>query len=312
MAFRNLIQTVHFYNCIFTSNNAQYGGAVYFGMGNGNDLSNTGLITLIDFVNVTIRHNNAALDGGGIYANNQNIFSILYSWIVGNVAGRSGGGIALYSNNTITISKLTSFVHNSAETDGGALAMNTGSIVTFNETTTFDSNYAKRYGGALVVSASTLVLGPNNITFVNNSALSGSALYLMSSSTSTVILLNASNDAIMFRNNMCQGGKGGGTVFYVKDLQTTTVLFGPQMPNYNQRVVFDNNKAAVGSGVATQTTSLRSTSNQTTIIVTDYNLFLQPSLLVFNLVDAVNNINTTDFASTVIIFQTCPTLSPLI
>ena len=246
MAFLNLIPSVHFYNCLFTFNSAQYGGAVHFGTGNGNDLSNTGIINTIEFVNITMRHNNADIDGGGIYANNLNSFSLVVSRMVDNVAGRSGGAmflsqsngpttinstifdnnratgtggaIAMNTVNAISISTLTSFAHNSAGTDGGAifsnanntitslvgstlafsrntckgrggaLAMNAGSIVTFNGTTTFDSNYALRQGGAIAVSASSLVLGPSAITFVNNSALSGSAMYLMSSSTSSVTL----------------------------------------------------------------------------------------------------------------------------
>ena len=59
--------------------------------------------------------------------------------------------------------------------------MNTSSVVTLNGTTTFDSNYAQHKGGTLAVSASSLVLGSNNISFTNNSALSGLAMYLMSS-----------------------------------------------------------------------------------------------------------------------------------
>ena len=103
---------------------------------------------------------------------------------------------------------------------------------------------------------------------------------------------------VLLKNNVCRGGKQGGTVFYVKDPQSTTELFGPQTPYYNERVVFINNIAGSGKGVATQTTSLRSTSNHTTIVISEYNLFLNPSL-VFNLVDDYNNINTTDFATTV-------------
>ena len=109
----------------------------------------------------------------------------------------------------------------------------------------------------------------------------------------------------MFRNNVCR--KYGGTVFAVKDFQSTAELFGPQLPHYNQRVIFDNNVAAVGNGVATQTTTLRSASNDTTIRVTDYNSFLRPSL-VFRLVDDYNNVNTTDFATTVSIFSYYRTL----
>ena len=217
-----------------------------------------------------------------------------------NSAGMDGGAIFTIANNTITSlnGSTTVFSRNSCKGRGGALTMNAGSIVTFNGTTTFTSNYAQRQGGAIAVSASALVLGPSAITFVNNSALSGSAMYLMSSSTSSITLLASHTNGIMFKNNVCRGGKQGGTVFAVKDLQTTTDLFGPQIPHYNQRVVFVNNVAAVGKGVATQTTIVRSTSNHTTIIVTDYNLFLRPSL-VFNLIDAFNNINTTDFATTV-------------
>ena len=116
---------------------------------------------------------------------------------------------------------------------------------------------------------------------------------------------------IVFRNNVCRGGKQGGTVFVVKDPQTTVQLFGPQMTYYNQRVVFVNNTAEVGKEIATQITSLRSTANHTTIIVTDYNFFLRPSLM-FHLVDAFNNINTTDYATTVSILWPMllyPTLS---
>ena len=103
---------------------------------------------------------------------------------------------------------------------------------------------------------------------------------------------------VVFRNNVCRGRKQGGTVFVVKDPQTITVLFGPQMPHFNERVVFVNNTAAVGSAITTQTTKLQSTSNHTTIVVKDYNSYLNPSLA-FNLVDDFNNINTTDFSTTV-------------
>ena len=337
VAFQDLISSVHFYSCSFTFNSAQYGGALYLDTGNGNDFTKTGLVKVIEFVNLTMRHNIAALDGGGIYANNLNAFSIAGSRMVDNIAGRSGGAITMNIVNTMSISTSTSFVHNSSGTDGGAicfnanntitslvgntitfsrntckgrggaLAMNTGSVVTFNGTATFNSNYAQRQGGAIAVSASSLAFGPGAIKFVNNSALSGSAVYLTSSSTSSVSLL-ASYIEVLFLNNVCRGGKQGGTVFFVKDPQTTTQLFGPQMTYYNQRVVFVNNTAGVGREVATQTTSLRSTSNHTTIIVTDYNLFLRPSLA-FNLVDVFNNINTTDFDTTVSVLFPYPTLS---
>ena len=303
VAFQNNIASVHFYNCSFISNSAQYGGAVYLDTANGIDFTKTGLVNAIEFVNVSVRHNIAALDGGGIYANNLNVFSVEHSRMVDNVAGRSGGAISLNTINTMSVSTsntinsigTTTFSRNTCMGRGGALAMNTGSIVAFNGTTTFDSNYAQFQGGAIVVSASSLALGSNAITFVNNSALSGSAMYLMSSSTSSVTLLSSYNK-VLFRNNVCR--KQGGTVFFVKDPDTTSQLFGPQMTYYNQRVVFVNNTAGTGRGVATQTTSLRSTTNHSTIIVTDYNLFLRPSLA-FNLVDAFNNINTTDFDTTV-------------
>ena len=328
VAFQNNIASVHFYDCLFTSNSAQYGGAVYFDTANGIDFTKTGLVNVIDFINSTMRHNSAAVDGGGLYANNLNDLSMVNARLVDNVAGRSGGAIAMNTGNALSVSTLTSFVQNSAGTDGGAivsiannsiaslkgsttvfsrntckglggaLTMNAGSIVTFNGTTTFTSNDALRQGGAIAVSASALVLGPSAITFINNSALSGSAMYLMSSSTSSVTLLASHTNVVMFRNNVCRGGKQGGTVFFAKDLQTTTVLFGPQISHYNQRVVFVNNTAAVGRKVATQTTSLRSTSNQTTVIVADYNSFLRPSP-VFNLVDVFMNINATDFTTTV-------------
>ena len=122
-------------------------------------------------------------------------------------------------------------------------------------------------------------------------------MYVTSSSTSSVTLL-ASHSKVLFRNNVCRGGKQGGTVFVVKDPQSTTKHFGPQAPYYNQRVVFLNNTAAIGKGVATQPTALRITPNHTTIVVTDYNIFLRPSL-VFSLVDDFNNVNTTDFSTMV-------------
>ena len=216
VAFEDNVASVQFYSCSFVSNSAQYGGGVYFDTANGIDFTNTGLVNVIEIVNMTMRHNFAAVDGGGIYANNLNVFSLLSSVMVDNVAGRAGGAIAMNTINTMSISTSFSFVHNSAGTDGGAihskgnntfsslfgstvtfsrntcmgrggaLAMNAGSIVTFDGTTTFDSNYAQRQGGAIAVSASSLVLGPSVITFIKNSALSGSAMYLTSSSTSSV------------------------------------------------------------------------------------------------------------------------------
>ena len=353
VAFQNLIPSVHFYDCSFASNSAQYGGAVYFGTGNGNDLSNTGLVLAIEFVNVMMRQNKAALDGGGMYANFLNSFSLVDSRMVDNIADRSGGAIFVSQNNgpikidstvfttnrasaaggaivmntinTMSISNLTRFDLNSAGADGGAifsnanntittfgittfarnickgrggaLAINTGSIATFNGTTTFDSNYAQSQGGAIAISSSSLVLGPSAIKFINNSALSGSAIYLTSSSTSSVFLYE-SYTGIVFQNNICRGGEEGGTVYFLKDPQSNTELFGPQLSHYNQRVVFVNNTAGVGKKVATQTTNLRSTSNDSTIVITDYNVFLHPSL-VFNLIDAFGNINNTDFSTTV-------------
>ena len=199
VAFQKLVTSVHFYDCSFVSNSAQYGGGVYLDTDNGNDLTDTGLIQVIDFVNVTMCHNQAALDGGGIYANNLNVFSLVSARLVNNVAGGSGGAIAMNTINTMSISasntitslitSTVSFTHNTCKGRGGALAMNTGSIVTINGTTIFDSNYAQHEGGAIAVSASSLTLGPSAITFINNSALSGSAMYLTSSSTSSVDIL---------------------------------------------------------------------------------------------------------------------------
>ena len=224
VAFQNLVTSVHFYSCSFVFNSAQLGGSVCFGTGNGNDLSGTGLINVIEFVNLTMLHNNASLDGGAIYANNLNAFSLVSSRMIGNIAGRSGGAVSMNTANTMSITtNVTSFVQNSAGTDGGAVfanatntinssditgittfssnkcmgrggavAVNAGSTASFNSTTTFDSNYAQRQGGAIAVSASSLMLGISAITFTNNSALSGSALYLMSSSTSSVDLQKGS------------------------------------------------------------------------------------------------------------------------
>ena len=224
VAFQNLVSSVHFYSCSFAFNSARLGGIVYLGTGNGNDLSNTGLINVIEFNNATMRHNNASLHGGGIYANNLNAFSLVSSLMSGNIAGRSGGAVSMNTANVMSITtNRTSFIQNSAGTNGGAIfsnatntinssditgittfsrnkcmgrggavAVNSGSIVSFNSTTIFDSNYAQHQGGALAVSASSLVLGTSAITFVNNSALSGSAMYLMSSTTSSVDLQKGS------------------------------------------------------------------------------------------------------------------------
>ena len=338
VAFQNLVTSVLFSSCSFLFNNAEYGGAVYLSVGNGNDVTNNGLTVAITIVNSTIRHNSVTLDGGGIYADNINVFALLNTRMVDNVAGRSGGAVGMNTANSMSLSALTSFVHNSAGTDGGAistnasntitsliestimftkntcmgrggaLAINAGTIITFNSDTTFESNYALHQGGAIAVSDSSLVLGSKTITFINNSAISGSAMYLTSSSTSSINLLSSYN-GIIFQHNICRDGTQGGTVFIVKDPpKTSTVLFGPDKPNYERRVVFVNNTAGVGRGVATQTTSLQSTLNDTTIIVTDYNIFLRSSLA-FKLVDAFNDVNTSDFATTVSILAN--TIQPL-
>ena len=110
---------VHHTDCTFFNNTAQYGGAVYMGAGNGNGLSLTVLTNVLRFTNVTMRSNTATVDGGAIYADFLNSFTVDRSLMVNNVAGGRGGAIFLsYSNKPIAVSGST-VMHNTARAGAG-------------------------------------------------------------------------------------------------------------------------------------------------------------------------------------------------
>lgn len=69
------------------------------------------------------------------------------------------------------------------------------------------------FGGAIMVGSGSMELGKNNFTFAGNRAADGSAWHLRTSTVANVEIM-ASNETIMFRDNLCY--KKGGTISWIK------------------------------------------------------------------------------------------------
>jgi predicted outer membrane repeat protein len=220
---------VQFADCRFTLNTAQYGGAVYLGTSNGNGVSFTETANIVRFRNTTMMYNSANVHGGAVYADFLNSFTFNGSRIAHNIAKEHGGAVflsqsngpvtlihtkvernqavggsggAVYADTSRNIIQLesTSFALNTAHAMGGAVAVMGGNTLNITAgSCAFTSNSVRvGYGGAIYVASSAVAVGGATVAFVNNSAVSGSALYLSSSSTASFTLANTSHKV---RNN---------------------------------------------------------------------------------------------------------------
>ena len=212
-----LMTSIRFEGGVWEGNRASIdGGGLYADTQNG-----------VTFNSVRWTDNYATNGGGGLYINNrENVVVISDCIFTDNRAGVYGGAVFANFQNSITFGTLgapTSFTHNTAGRAGGAVYSQSGNTltalgdVTFNQNSCFDptstalqfcaggalavyqSNVAllgttrfllntATHGGALHMAASVLTLGSKEVTLTSNSALSGSAMYMASSSSSLVTI----------------------------------------------------------------------------------------------------------------------------
>ena len=315
---------INFYDCIFDSNTAQQGGAIYLGSSNGDTATNDGNQTItngLQLIGGSLSNNNALL-GGGIYLFWQSVVLLQQLQLSGNVAGDRGGGLFVDMGfQTLYLSTVT-FRNNHAGISGGAISsdvdnfgtLNAINLLTLRGAMVFQGNSAgtlagsslnKGYGGALAVTTSALVLASDTQLIVrNNTADGGSAILLVSTSLGAVSMTTVgSGVSILFADNVCRSE--GGTVYWIRshnDTIATTV--GPLLQqtgiNTNGRtLVWTNNRAPLSQTVASQPTVLRSLLSSKTVTLSQYGSSIRPNPS-FQLVDSFGIVNSTDFASVVI------------
>ena len=308
---------INFYDCVFISNTAQRGGAIFMNQNNGDTAAVDG--DGVQIIGGRISNNIASL-GGGVYMFWANVALLQQMQLSGNIALDRGGAIfvdmgfqSLYLN-TVT------FSNNRAGTSGGAIASDEDNVGTTNAINTlllqgtivFQGNIAgsltgrpKGYGGALSVTTSALVLQSDTQLIVrNNTANGGSAILFVSTSESTVSMTTAGPGVnMLFADNVCRSE--GGTVYWKRSPNdTTATAVGPLLQqtgsNTNGRtVVWTNNHAPLSQRIATQPTILHSSLSSKTVTLSHYGSFIRPSPT-FQLVDSFGVVNSTDFTSAVV------------
>ena len=190
-------------NSSFTNNKASAGagGAVaIYEWGTDDVASNT---TITD---TTFTSNNAAIDGGAIYAELESIALEGKTTFTGNSAVGNGGAIAFNSNpSTLTDTGGATFTKNTAGNVGGAIYNTAGSTVTLTGST-FSDNTAGTAGGA-IYNAGTLDL--DTVTFDGNGpATSGTGINggaIRNTSNATISSITNSK----FTNNNAGTSMGG-------------------------------------------------------------------------------------------------------
>ena len=177
------------HNCTFTSNNADYGGAIYIcSHGNINSTNNYyihngassygGTIYAFTYSNIYSNsdyyiNNSAVYDGGAIYVYYSNIYPTNDHYN-NNTAGKQGGvivGFVSYINSTSN-----HYTNNSANI-GGAIYVFDGRI--YSSSDHYKNNSVDRYGGAIYIDSGLIHSDSNYYT--NNSAVYDGGVFYVDS-----------------------------------------------------------------------------------------------------------------------------------
>ena len=175
-------------NCIFSGNQATFGGAIHNDSSATLNVSDSGFqnnsvteygaaIASVDgtvtVTNSTFSNNHSSVDGGAVYGNQNtgtNTMTVSNSTFAANTADGAGGGIENYLG-TLTVTNST-FVDNDA-IYGGGVHSSAGTLTVANST--FSGNTADYGGGVYASAAATTV---KNSTFsANHAANSGGGFY---------------------------------------------------------------------------------------------------------------------------------------
>lgn len=129
----------------FIGNTATLGGAVAIMKQNAFDVAGN-----TTFVDDTFTGNNA-VNGGAIYAENEDITVSGNSSFEGNTASQNGGAIYILEGSTLTVEEGTTFSKNTANTNGGAIAGTWGDNSSLTVTGSYFTENAARSGGAIAL-----------------------------------------------------------------------------------------------------------------------------------------------------------------
>ncbi len=209
--------------------------------GGGMTLGTAGSLDLAD---VTIADNTAER-GGGLFAREDTVVSATgTTWIDGNSASASGGGVYLYRTDW-TGGRISG--NSAVDSGGGLYVYDGGSVVGLD----IDGNTANTGGGAFVSG----VLALESVQVLDNSAnTDGGGLYLLDATASLDGTTVSGNDApdgggVYLQDSSLTGGtiagneadNGGGVFLYNVEATTTATLDGTR--------VEDNTATTSGGGV---------------------------------------------------------------
>lgn len=162
----------------FSQNSADLGGAV--AIMKQNDFAVAGNTTFMDD---TFTGNNA-VNGGAIYAENENITVSGKNSFKENTASQNGGAIYILKGSTLTVEEGTTFSKNTATMNGGAIAGTWGDNSSLTVTGSyFTENTARSSGGAIALwnPATDATYTVSNTTFDGNTATKkGGAIAILS------------------------------------------------------------------------------------------------------------------------------------
>ena len=161
----------------FSKNSADLGGAVAIMKQNGFDVAGN-----TTFMDDTFTGNNA-VNGGAIYAENENITVSGNSSFEENTASQNGGAIYILKGSTLTVEEGTTFSKNTAETNGGAIAGTWGDNSSLTVTGSYFTENAARSGGAIALwnPATDATYTVSNTIFDGNTATKkGGAIAILS------------------------------------------------------------------------------------------------------------------------------------
>lgn len=228
--------TMNLTECQFTSNSANWGGAV-----NTYDETSTTIITDGTFIG-----NSSSLRGGAIYMGFKASTEIYDTDFSNNTTSAAGGAIS-GQNDTTSCSIYGSNFENNGEVDGmaisgGAIGMFGGVTLTI-EDSFFESNSAD-FGGAITIvedSADVCTFVAKNSIFRLNTATTQAAGINVAGAETLI-----ENCLIAF--NLCNDGTGGGFSFNSADSLPTNI-------NIVNSTIADN-VASIGAGMASWTNDL--------------------------------------------------------
>lgn len=161
----------------FSKNSADLGGAVAIMKQNGFAVAGN-----TTFMDDTFTGNNA-VNGGAIYAENENITVSGNSSFEENKASQNGGAIYILEGSTLTVEEGTTFSNNTANTNGGAIAGTWGDNSSLTVTGSYFTENAARSGGAIALwnPATGATYTVSNTTFDGNTATKkGGAIAILS------------------------------------------------------------------------------------------------------------------------------------